>query len=84
MNQPISTVLCSQCNLYHPPLKEGQKCPMSKQKTVNGEEIDYGEFMSHLKNIVVSQIDKKEIKDPKKMFSELIIRFMEIVESYEE
>jgi hypothetical protein len=82
----IETVgnICSQCGLSHPPIPVGTMCPMAKHSTTSGEEIDYGNFLLNLKNIVTSQIDFKKIQKPKKMFAKLIVEFMKIVENYEE
>lgn len=76
--------VCTQCGLSHPPLPAGARCPMSEHSTVEGENIDYGNFISNLQNIVASQIDSKKIKKPKVMFAKLIVDFMKLVENYEE
>lgn len=85
MTRPeIKTIVCKQCGLKHPFLPEGTKCPMVKQVTVDGEEVDYNNFLGNIRNIVASQIDFKKIKNPKKMFAKMIVEFMKAVESYQE
>jgi hypothetical protein len=59
---------CPQCGLIHPPLAPGLKCPLSKDKNSNGEVIDSSDFLVQIKNIVVSKIQTKDIKDSKKVF----------------
>jgi len=76
--------ICNQCGLSHPPLPEGARCPMAKHLTTNGEDIDYGNFLTNLQNIVASQIDIKKIQKPKKMFAKLTVEFMKFVENYKE
>ena len=76
--------VCSQCGLSHPPLPEGARCPMAKHLTTDGENIDYGNFLANLQNIVASQIDIKKIQKPNSMFAKLTVEFMKLVENYEE
>ncbi|MBU0777911.1 hypothetical protein KKF82_06615 [Patescibacteria group bacterium] len=76
--------VCQQCGLSHPPLPAGAKCPMVKQATVDGEDIDYGNFLANMQNIVASQVEIKKIRKPKEMFAKLIVEFMKLVENYEE
>jgi len=80
----LSSNNCSQCNLSHPPLPEGTRCPMAKHSTSDGEDIDYGNFLANLQNIVASQIDIKKIMKPKNMFAKLTFEFMKLVENYQE
>lgn len=85
MNGPV--VLsneCHECGLFHPPIPEGQKCPMAKQTTKDGSEIEYNGILSNIRNILASHIDSNNITKVKKMFSKLTIEFMKIVENYEE
>lgn len=85
MTRPeIQTMICKQCGMTHPPLSNGTRCPMAKHATSNGDEIDYGNFLANLQNIVASQIDIKKIIKPKNMFAKLTVEFMKLVENYEE
>jgi len=83
-SRDLPMVECSQCGLSHPALPNGEKCPMAKEHTPDGKEINYEQFMRNVKNITSSQIQFKKIKDPDKMFAELTVAFMKIVESYKE
>jgi hypothetical protein len=78
------TSLCTQCGFSHPPLKEGELCPMAKVKTNDGNDIDLTNFFTSLKSILISQISKKNIKDPKKILSFTIVMITKLLEKYEE
>lgn len=80
----VSFSICSQCGYSHPPLPTGEKCPMAKEKSPSGIDIDYTEFFSSLKNILTSQINKKDIKDIKKFFGNIIVEITKISEDYKE
>lgn len=75
---------CGQCGLSHPIIPSGSKCPMAKEKTPSGKEINFEEIFSPLKNILLSQIQKKDIKDVKKLFGKIIIEITKISEEYNE
>lgn len=81
--QPIFDT-CPQCGMVHPPLKEGIPCPMRPVKSVTGTEIDTSKFFSSLKNILISQIQKKQIKNPNKLMTEIVIHITTFVEGYKE
>ena len=70
----MSYGICQQCGYSHPPVKEGEKCPMAKEKTQTGEFIDYESFFSSLKNILTSQIQQKNIKDSKKFLGNILMK----------
>jgi hypothetical protein len=76
--------MCPQCNTYHPPLQAGQLCPMAKGKTNSGEEIDLTDFFSSLKNILLSQIKIKNIKNMKRILAFTLINVTKLLERYEE
>lgn len=78
------TVMCNQCGFSHPPLKEGELCPMAKVKTNDGSNIDFTSFFISLKSILISQISKKNIKDPQKILSFAIVMITKLLEKYEE
>jgi len=75
---------CPECGFIHPPLAVGQKCPLSKQKTDSGEVIECGDFLAQMKNIVVANVQKKKIKNYKKMFSHVIVEVTKFLETYKE
>lgn len=75
--------LCPECGLIHPPLKVGESCPNAPAK-VGGAEIDLAKFFGDLKNIFVSQMKNKDIKDVDKLLGSLIIEITKFLENYKE
>lgn len=79
---------CPQCGQLHPPLQPGEKCPLAKEvfKDEKGQNInvDVNKYLVDLKNIVVSQIQSKGIKDPNKLFKQLTVEVMKFLEGYKE
>jgi hypothetical protein len=73
---------CDQCGFTHPPV--AGKCPMAKEKSAEGTLIDMNELFNPLRTIAISQIQKKEIKDTKKLFGYIIIEITKLMESYKE
>ena len=82
---PIGTEqpVCPQCGLIHPPLRPGEKCPNAPIQS-GEKKIDTSKFFASLKNICVSQIEKKGIKDVEKLFNNLVIEVTKYLENYEE
>jgi hypothetical protein len=76
--------ICTQCGFIHPPLTAGQKCPLLKEKTSSGEVIDPSDFLLQMKNIIVSKIQARNIKEPKKVFSRVLIEITKILDQYKE
>ena len=77
---------CSQCGIMHPPLNPGAKCPVAKVevKEAGITEDNVTKFTIDLRNIAISQIESKGIKDGNKLFKYLTIEFMKILENYKE
>ena len=79
---------CPQCGQLHPPVPDGKKCPMAKDKFVDDKgqevEVDVNKYLTNFKNIVVSQIESKGIKDPNKLFKHLTVEMMKVLEAYKE
>ncbi len=75
---------CPQCGLIHPPLKPNEKCPNAPIKNEKGEKVDVEKFIVALKNILISQIDQKKIKEPENLFKFITIEIFKILEKYEE
>jgi len=77
---------CSQCGIMHPPLPMGKKCPVAKVEIKEaGITADHvTKFTVDLRNIAVSQIESKGIKDGNKLFKHLTIEFMKLLENYKE
>lgn len=77
---------CPQCGIMHPPLRPGESCPMKKVeiKEASVTDDDINRFLSQLKNISVSQIQSKGIKDGNKLFNHLIVEITKLLEGYSE
>ena len=84
MSIPLSNDKCLQCDMYHPPLQPGQICPMAKVKNEFGDEIDLTDFFSNLKNVLLSQIKKKNIKDTKRILAFTLVNITKLLERYKE
>ena len=80
----MSFPVCDQCGFTHPPIRNGEKCPMAKQKDNSGNEIDFRSFFASLQNILISQIQQKDIKDPKKFLGHILIKITTFSEDYGE
>jgi len=81
---PTSFGRCDQCGTFHPPLKDGQKCPVAPIKSKEGEPLDLNPFFAQLKNICVSQIEQKGIKNHDKLFQHVILEVTKSLENYHE
>jgi len=83
------TDVCSQCGTMHPPLKPGQKCPLVSidPETSNSSGIDdvtIRKYLVNMRNIIVSQISSKKIKNGNKFFQYAIIELTKALEMYNE
>ena len=74
--------VCNQCGFSHPPV--AGKCPMAKEKNAEGVTIDMNDLFTPLRTIAMSQIQKKGIKDIKKLFGYIIIEITKLLENYKE
>ena len=74
---------CPECGFLHP-ITPGKKCPLGKQKTPLGVEVNFESFFGDLRTILVSQIEKKNINDPKKLLGHVLVKITKIVEGYSE
>ena len=77
---------CPQCGIMHPPLRMGEKCPVAKVeiKEAGITSDNVTKFTVDLRNIAISQIESKGIKDGNKLFKYLTIEFMKLLENYKE
>ena len=75
---------CPQCNSIHPPLKPGQMCPIAKVDLPGIKDEEIGEFLVSMRNIIISQIEKNQVKDPKKLFQQSIVVLAKFLEEYKE
>lgn len=81
---PPTGNICSQCGTMHPPLKEGEKCPMAPIKTKDDKVVDPTNFLSKMKLIISNQLEQKGVKDPEKFFQHLTIELMKVMENFKE
>lgn len=86
--KPVVEGGCPQCGTIHPPIQNGQRCPLGKVKvkSENGEEktVDVNKFLADLKNIIVSQSEIKKVKDIEKLFKNIIVEVTKYLEGYSE
>jgi hypothetical protein len=79
---------CSQCGMFHPPVRPGEICPLKPLtvKTADGtnQQVEVEKYLVTMKTILVSQLGKKTIKDPKKFFQNMIIELTKYIEGYKE
>ncbi len=77
---------CPQCGSMHPPINPGEICPNKKIeiKAAGLKDEDINKFLVSLKNICVSQIESKSIKDGNKLFKHLIMELTKFLEGYKE
>lgn len=79
---------CPQCNMMHPPLRPGEKCPNAALKSMTEEgddvSVDVNKYLVNLQNILMSQIEMKKIKDVKKLFENITIEVTKFLEGYKE
>jgi len=79
---------CPQCNMYHPPLKLDEMCPLAKVKISTGDgkspDLDLNKFLADFKNILIANIEKKQIKNTKKLIVDIIVEITKFLENYRE
>lgn len=78
----MSQGVCPECGFSHPPVAGG--CPMKKVESPSGEVLNFNTLFDPLKEILISQIKMKNIKDSDKMFKWMIVECTKIAESYKE
>ncbi len=80
--------VCPQCNMVHPPIKSGEKCPNAvvKEMTEESEEVivDVNKYLNTIQNILINQIEKKNIKHINKLFQNITIEINNFLEGYKE
>jgi len=77
---------CPQCGVMHPPVNPGETCPNKKVEVPEAgiQDEDINKFLAQLKNITVSQIQSKSIKDGNKLFQKLTLELTKFLEGYSE
>jgi len=80
--------VCPQCNTLHPPVKHGDKCPnvgIGDAGTKSGiDDTIINKHLVDMRNIIITQLDSKSIKDGKKFFQYAIIELTKVLEIYHE
>lgn len=82
-----SVPLCPQCGTYHPPVSEGEECPLKHKYNPDPDAPkppDIGIFMTSMRSIILSNIEKKNINDIDKFQKHLIVELNKIIENYSE
>jgi len=74
---------CPECGFIHP-ITPGKKCLMAKEKTPSGIAIGFDSFFTDLKTILLSQIELKNIKDPRKFLGHVLVKITKLLEDYSE
>ncbi len=79
---------CPQCGTIHPPIRSSEKCPLaSMDDEVSGTGLNDTIIASHLvnmRNIIISQMSTKNIKDGNKFFVYAIVELTNALEKYSE
>ncbi len=80
--------VCPQCNMVHPPIPHGQKCPNAVVKSITEEStevvVDVNKYLVSLQNILMSKIEKNEVKDVNKLFQNITLEIAKFLEEYSE
>ena len=79
---------CSVCGLLHPPNADGSPCKNAPANVSGGNAIDLdmeiNKYLVTLKNIAVSQIQSKGIKDVNKLLQYMTLEMTKLLEGYNE
>jgi len=75
---------CPECGVMHPPLPPGQKCPNAKANLESITDQEIGNFLASWRNIIISQIEKRNIKEPRKIFQQVTVVLAKFLEEYKE
>jgi hypothetical protein len=80
----VSDNVCPECGTMHPPVAAGEKCPNAKMNLESITDEEIGMFLSSMKNIIISQSEKNQIKDVKKLFQQSTVALAKFLEEYKE
>lgn len=88
-SQPVGVSgACPECGTLHPPLRPGEKCPNAgigdSLKSSGLDDTIINKHLSDLRNIIMSNISSKGVKDGRKFFQHLIISVTKSMENYSE
>lgn len=84
MNLKPSLPQCDQCGKFHPPLEEGEICPLKEVVESNQKGIDLNHFLSTMRKVLLTNIENKNITDIDKLEKHLIVKLTKEIENYEE
>jgi len=76
---------CPDCGMFHPPVRPGEKC--GNASTSGGAadvDMEINKYLVNLKNIAMSQIQLKGIKDINKLLQYIAIEMTKLLEGYNE
>ena len=80
--------VCPQCGMSHPPLPPGEKCPnASVANEVKGSKLNDAQintYVVNIRNIVISKMAEKQIKNGDKFFQYAILELAKSLENYKE
>lgn len=80
--------VCPQCGVAHPPLPEGEKCPnasvVNEVKDFKIDEAQLNTYIVNIRNIIISKMSEKNIKDGTKFFQYAIVELTKSMEKYNE
>lgn len=84
---PVGNI-CPQCNMVHPPIRPGTKCPNAVVKSMTEENteviVDVNKYLVSLQNILMTNIDKRKIKNVSKLFQNITLEITKYLEAYKE
>jgi len=86
--QPVSSTqsACPECGLIHPPLPQGQKCPNAPldKNDMGIDDADVNKHLVDMRNIIMSKMRERGVKDGKKFFQYAVIELTKALENYNE
>lgn len=83
---PITSPQCPQCNMFHPPIAVGVKCPLVGAIVTEEDksQTNMATFLASMKDILESQMSTKGVKNKDKFFKSLIVELTKFCENYKE
>ena len=78
---------CQQCGMIHPPIVPGTNCPNAEIKVLSekdNKEVNINKYLINIRDILISQISIKKIKDPNKLFKNITLEITKFLEGYVE
>jgi len=77
---------CPSCGMFHPPVRPGETCGNAPAASGNVADLDMeiNKLLVNLKNIAMSQIQSKGIKNINKLLQYIAIEMTKLLEGYNE